>query len=567
MINLIDKDGHLPLVLTLLLLAYLTLMWGNGVVSLTHPDEVFYTQTAKEMLSHHNWLTPMIFDAPHFEKPILFFWLLMASVKLFGNTPFAARFFPALFGMMGVLLTYGLAYRMFRDKVQAFLSAVILCTSFIYLTLSRAVLTDMVFSILVVAALTLFYMAFTATDPRQENLCIIGGFIFSALAVLTKGILGAVFPLGAIVLYSIYRREGFLLRTKATLLGIILFGLIVVPWHLLMIQWYGQQFIQEYWNNVHVRRIVEAEHPTSNTWYFYLGTIVAGVMPWGVFLPQAFYSLWQQLRNRSPEKDPFVFLLMWILFIWAVMQTAQSKLASYIFPVFPAIAIVIGHYLNRVGLQQGNSSKPHGAYRLFSFMGVLLGLAAAGSIVAGEHFLTKNEMPPVYVFAILSAACGLVLFIFARQRRFALCLAANSLVTLIILIFLFLGHGSAEPLVSCREISQVLVRTDHSESTVLCSKFFVRGIRYYTDRKTAVIDINGEGFFSPHPIPFLNTDQKVLDFLSTQNPTYAVVKRSQFKDLTRLTSGRYEVEQMDHIGDKYLLKIEKLNGQAGALHG
>ena len=105
--------SHKRLVGILMAAAYALLMMGNGFVSLTHPDEVFYVQSAKEMITHHSWLTPMIFDAPQFEKPALFFWLLSLNIKLFGVTPFAARFWPALFAILGVAVTYLSALMLF----------------------------------------------------------------------------------------------------------------------------------------------------------------------------------------------------------------------------------------------------------------------------------------------------------------------------------------------------------------------------------------------------------------------------------------------------------------------
>jgi 4-amino-4-deoxy-L-arabinose transferase-like glycosyltransferase len=98
-----EKRRHAELILILSVIAYFLLMWGNGIVSLTHPDEVFYVQSAKEMVSHNSWMTPLIFDQPQFEKPILFFWLLALGIKFFGLTPFIARFWPALTGKLSVI--------------------------------------------------------------------------------------------------------------------------------------------------------------------------------------------------------------------------------------------------------------------------------------------------------------------------------------------------------------------------------------------------------------------------------------------------------------------------------
>jgi hypothetical protein len=98
-----EGKKHLFLIIVLCVLSLFTLMIGNDGVSLTHPDEVFYNQTAKEMIAHRSWLTPYLFGQPQFEKPILTYWLLIVAIKIFGLTAFAARFMPSLFGILGVL--------------------------------------------------------------------------------------------------------------------------------------------------------------------------------------------------------------------------------------------------------------------------------------------------------------------------------------------------------------------------------------------------------------------------------------------------------------------------------
>jgi len=138
-----NQRRHASLLGILLVLAYFILMFGNNIVSLTHPDEVFYIQSAKEMLAHKSWLTPMIFDGVHFEKPFLSFALFSLAIKWFGLTAFAGRFWPSVFGIAGVGVVYWIAWILFKRKRLAFLAGMILSSSFIYLALSRAVLTDM----------------------------------------------------------------------------------------------------------------------------------------------------------------------------------------------------------------------------------------------------------------------------------------------------------------------------------------------------------------------------------------------------------------------------------------
>src|SRR3989338_10719714 len=276
-----EQMGHKTAIFVLLVLGYFILMFGNGIVSLTHPDEVFYVQSAKEMVAHNSWLTPIIFDAPQFEKPIFFFWLLAGGIKLFGVAPIVARFWPALFAILGVGVTYGIAWMLFGRKRLAFFSGIVLASSFIYLALARAVLTDMVFSVLVTASIALFYWAYRY--PERKGLGIVLCSIVSGVAVLTKGILGFSFPAAVIILFLLYKKELSFFRDRASLLGLLLFIAISAPWHLVMYKWHGHVFVVEYFDNVHIRRLLVAEHARLDTWYFYLGLMFGGILPWSLF--------------------------------------------------------------------------------------------------------------------------------------------------------------------------------------------------------------------------------------------------------------------------------------------
>jgi len=549
--------SHGKLIMVLLGIGYFFLMFGNGIVSLTHPDEVFYVQSAKEMLSHHSWLTPMIFDQPHFEKPIFFFWLLAACIKWLGSNPFAARLVPALFGILGVLVTYWIAFMLFKNKRAAFLSGVILATSFIYIALSRAVLTDMVFSILVVIALAFFYYGFINQYQRKWGIVLC--FVFSGLAVLTKGALGILFVFVPIAAFLGFKRELKFFKNQATFWGILFFLILVIPWHFYMVRTYGQSFIDEYVINDHIRRIFDAEHQKSNTFYFYPMTMLTGMFPWGLFLLPAGFWVYKNVGKAVASRDQFIFLLCWIFIIWGGVQMAHSKLASYIFPVFPALAIILGKYFD------GAMTKAEPGFtksmKIFAYIiSALLLSAAAGGIVFGMKYSSyvDNSVYPV-VFAGLVFICGLVILILSRRNYLGRIIGAVASISVILLTGLFFGRHYAEPWVSCEKISKIFQEIDQSNSTVLASKFYVRGIRYYTDRKMAVIDINGEGFFSPHPIPFLRSDGEVIDFLNQQLVTYCIVKESNVKDLERIAEGKFRLTHYQEIGGKYILKIEPLN--------
>jgi 4-amino-4-deoxy-L-arabinose transferase-like glycosyltransferase len=541
-------------------------MMGNGMISLTHPDEVFYAQSAKEMLEHGSWMTPYIFDAPHFEKPILFFWLLMAGIKFLGATSFVVRFWPSLFGIAGVLVTYRIAWQLFQSKRVAFLSGVILSTSSIYIALSRSVLTDMVFSVWVVLALACFLDGYASHQRKTRG--IIGAFFFSGMAVLTKGALGLCFPWGIILLYLFLKRDVMFLNCRAVLWGLLAFVLIAVPWHAVMTDLHGKTFGQEYLHNVHLRRLREAEHPACDRWYFYPGVMIGGMLPWSFFVIPAFFWMVYHLRTRVFQREAYLFLGCWLLGILTFVQPAHSKLASYIFPLFPAMAIMAARFFEDV-LQKTTGPRAKSFVMTGWAFAVCLAIGALFGIYFARHYIEFIvDMRPVYFLAFMAVALSVSLTVLIHQRQFERAVILIPGFSVSLLIFLYMGRSYAEPWVSCQQISRLLQRVDQSDTVVLASKFYVRGVRFYTQRKMAVMDIVGKEFFSPHPIPFLHNDEVIYEFLRKQPVTFAIVKESGYHDLKRIAETyQYALTVYDVIGGKYLVKLargeEKLMASAG----
>ncbi len=554
-----EQKSHGFWLAILLAAAYFLLMFGNGMLSLTHPDEVFYVQSAKEMVRHKSWLTPMIFDWPQFEKPIFFYWLLMIGIKLAGLSPFMARFWPSIFGIIGVPAVYGIAWVLFRNKRTAFLSGMVLAASFIHLAMSRAVLTDMTFSILTVLSFGSFCWAYY--ERKYKNIGIILFFIFMGLAVLTKGLLGVCFPFTVVLSFLVSQKDFKFLKVPATAWGALLFAVIAVPWHILMYKWYGRVFIAEYWHNVHVLRIFVAEHPRNDTWYFYFAIMFAGIMPFSLFWPSMLNTALKTVRKSGAGSAQISLLISWICSTYVFVQAAHSKLASYILPVFPVVAILMGYYLNRA-LSDFEEKKIEPKTIIivgYAMAGSLVAAAVGGNIAAEMYKAVVTDKQPVYIASALAVLwAGVMVFLNIKRKYFALVLSKAG-VTMLLLTVALVGIPTAEPWVSCKNVMDEFNKLDQNTTPVLASKFYARGVRYYSDRPVAVINIGGKGFFTPHPIPFLNTDEKVLDFIKEQKDLYAIVRQQDWEILMRLAPGRYQIIEIGKgVGGKHIIKIEQL---------
>ena len=138
----------------------------NSYIAITDPVESNYALTAKEMLLSGDWLSPQIYGHYWFDKPIMIYWLIAASFKLFGISEFAARFPSAVFGGLSVSFAYWFSYTLFHHKRIALLSALILATSLEFWILSRMVITDSVLFFFTSVALAFMYLGILKKNSR-----------------------------------------------------------------------------------------------------------------------------------------------------------------------------------------------------------------------------------------------------------------------------------------------------------------------------------------------------------------------------------------------------------------
>ena len=189
----------------------------------------------------------------------------------------------------------------------------------------------------------------------------------------------------------------------------------------------------------------------------------------------------------------------------------------------------------------------------------LAGIALAGVIAGNRYIDFLVDLAPVYFSASLIACVALLILLFNLKKLYTQMIVTFAAFTAIILATIFYIRPYIEPWVSCQEISEVLKNIDQSNAPVLSSKFYVRGVRYYTDRPMAVIDINGKGFWSPHPIPYIDTESKLLQFVNSQPVSWAILKEGNVDDVHRiLPNSDFNITEMGGMGGKFILKIEKV---------
>ena len=311
--------------------------WGNGSLSVTAPVEVNYAQTAKEMLSAGDWLSPQIYGNYWYDKPIFFYWELLAAFSAFGVTDFAARFFPALFAAAGLLLTYGFARRLY-DERTAFWSAIILGTGVLYAFLAKLILTDMSLFVFFGGTLAAFFLGY---HERQQKFFYIA-YACAGLGVLTKGPVGFLLPGLVILVFLLAARDLSALRRICLPTGLLVFAAVCAPWYIYMYLVHGADFINTFLGIHNVLRATVSEHAKWNVWYFYIGIYFIGMFPWSFALPLALYRAW---RIRPSIDTRALFLLVWAVVVPVFFQLMATKYPTYSFPAFLPTAILTARLL------------------------------------------------------------------------------------------------------------------------------------------------------------------------------------------------------------------------------
>src|SRR5499427_7823927 len=179
----------------LALFAVFALAWsGNlGYRHLIKPDEGRYAEIPREMVASGDWLTPRIDGYKYFEKPPLQYWATAAAFSAFGLNEWAARLWPGLTGFLGVLLVFWAGNRLFGPPAGLF-GAAVTASSFLYAVIGHLLTLDMALSVFMSAAVFGFAVSQAkAGDARRRRMMLLAWGAM-ALAVLTKGLAGAILP-------------------------------------------------------------------------------------------------------------------------------------------------------------------------------------------------------------------------------------------------------------------------------------------------------------------------------------------------------------------------------------
>ncbi len=179
------------------------------------------------MVARHDWITLYANGIRYLEKAPLLYWSMAASFRCFGVHTWSARLPLALYTLVLLLAVFTLGRR-WLDDVAGFYAALVLATSFGLFIFTRILIPDAMVCLWLTLAMLCFWRSLAC--PTRANAA--GFAIACALGVLTKGLIGLVFPLLIVLVYLTMTRNLTHLRRWHPLLGALIFFAIAAPWHM-----------------------------------------------------------------------------------------------------------------------------------------------------------------------------------------------------------------------------------------------------------------------------------------------------------------------------------------------
>lgn len=372
-----------------ILLAFCILLFflGLGSVGLTDRDEGSNAEAAREMLQSGDWLTPTLNGVPRFAKPALIYWLISASYALFGVSEVTARLPSALFGTALILMQYYFARR-WLGPATGFRAALMLLLNFEIVALGHMVLTDMALTFFTTLGIYCFFEGMWGEG--RAKLWYWGFYAAMALATLTKGPVGVLVPLLALVPYLILTRKWLtVLRECRPVAGTFLFLGIAAPWYAGMFLLHGSAYAGSAKGDTFTRYFsVIGGH--GGTLLFYVPVLLIGLFPWSGFLPAALVQALRGSRTthelENPARSLAILCAVWVISVFVFFTLAATRLPHYIAPLFPAATLLVANTWDR-WLAEPRARAANISMWLTLGIGASLGLALIGMDWAYERFL------------------------------------------------------------------------------------------------------------------------------------------------------------------------------------
>lgn len=297
----------------------------------------------KNILATGDWLNINAPGEIESEKPIMSYWLCAASCWIFGINEFGLRIPAILAGIFTVLMTCYLGSRIYGTKT-GFLSGYLIGTMIFFVFSCHIVFIDAVLCSFYLASMIFLYKGYFEHYKAAWYLYLF--YIILGFAVMLKGPVSVLLA-GLTILFLIVKKRNLkIIWELKPISGLIILFLITVPWYAYECIHKGSGFGWDFFINQNISRFtglnMTYKEGKRGSYFFYFANLLYGALPWSILIPFALIAFWKKLLKLS---DKTYFLIFWIAAVLIFFSLAAIKRGDYILPLYPALAILIAHYM------------------------------------------------------------------------------------------------------------------------------------------------------------------------------------------------------------------------------
>lgn len=583
------QSGFLRVDLIVILVAaaiYLGCMFSPP--SLMDDVDATQAQIARNMLDSGDWVTAHLDGVPYMEKAPLKYWMIAVSYRIFGVSDWAARLPIALAIVALCWLTARIGCWAFGAKAGLY-SGLALATSVGLFLFTRVLIPDVLLTFTITLAMWGFLRALEDDEPHPRRWAwLMAAAIGTGL--LLKGLIAAVFPVGAALVYLLIARKLFARETWKRLrpfsgLGIVL--LIAAPWHILATlsnppyfyfsmhsvpgEYHG--FFWFYFFNEHLLRFLNRRYPHDYNTVPRLEFLLFHLLwlfPWSAYLAAAARLSYRPVDRAGRTR---LLALCWTGFL-LVFFTFSSTQEYYSMPCYPALALLIGSALAQgVWIRAGDRA--------------IAVLAAAAAIVIavilaevwreptpGDISNALLQHPEAYYTLSLGHMGDLTLKSFAYLRTplmlagVAFVIGASALwwrtgawVAFVLMMLLFLHAArlamvTFDPYLSSRQLAKALLKSPPGELIEDNAYYTFSSVFFYANRRGLLL--NGRktnleyGSYAPNAPQVFIDDAEFSELWRRPERFYLLVEGPSLPRIRDLAS-KPELHVVAESGGKFLL--------------
>lgn len=526
------KSREWILVLFFYLVASALLFLNLGRIPLFEPDEGRYADIALTMVKTGDWITPRMNSITHLHKPPLSSWLVAASFKLLGPSEWSARLPSVLLSLLilGGILSLG---KFLFDFKTGFYTAWILLTSIFYLATSRLCITDMALTFFVFLALNSAAHLFFGTRRRPLHFYL---FAFSlALGMLTKGPVAWMVALLPPIIFGIWKKRGFGISLKHWIFAAFLTIPLSLSWYVLMA--IKNPATLDYF--VHYQllgRVFKGATGHAHPFYYYLIVFPLGFFPWTL-------SIWETAASSFREKDDKIhFLWLWFVIPFVLFSIFRTKLATYVVPLFPAIALLVGRFWQQFESRHAAPRRPLLVLSWFiAFSPAIILMGGLTFVALRPEFVAGIPLPAFFVAGVFLVSLSVFMGGILRKKKYEWIFRSQAglLVGAGILAFAVLPSIRYK---NAKVFADKIKEMRRPGDVVLMYDRYFATLPFYLGKRVITVGVPLDAPFDPFPIStkyIVWDDFPIKDFVEGKERVFVLTDEKNYKRAQSFTKAPF----------------------------